>query len=179
MAPQTSTLLCPFVRKDPLMRPTFDPSPSPFLRLARLAPVVALAVATGCGAQSPPMAASVAAPTKADPDYDTLCAGVAPETQAKCPMGAWARAVDDVDGGVLLHLNASAPPPDETERDMRCHRAWMAHDAANAMPRCPLGSPGIAIKASRGATGTDLSLLASKPEDVREVRRRAHAALEK
>jgi hypothetical protein len=94
-------------------------------------------------------------------------------------MGAWAQSIEDVEGGVLLHLNASAPSPEETQRRMRCHRAWMAHDPSNAMPRCPLGSPGIDIQAKAGAAGTDLTLTATKAEDVKEVRRRTHAALSK
>lgn len=114
-----------------------------------------------------------------DPEYERLCTGVAPDQQAKCPMGAWAQAVDDVEGGVLLHLNASAPAPAESQKLMRCHRAWMAHSPSNTMPRCPIGSPGITITATAGSGGTDLSLLASKPEDVQDVRRRTHASLAK
>ena len=51
--------------------------------------------------------------------------------------------------------------------------------AANVMPRCPIGSPGITITATAGSGSMDLSLLASKPEDVQEVRRRTHASLAK
>jgi hypothetical protein len=133
-----------------------------------------------CQSTTPPRA-ETASPgaSKPDPEFDTLCAGVPPEQQAKCPIGAWAQSADDVEGGVVLHLNASAPPPSETQRRMRCHRAWMAHDPANAMPRCPLGAPGITISASAGTAGTDLSLIATAPENVQEVRRRTHAALGK
>jgi hypothetical protein len=86
---------------------------------------------------------------------------------------------EDVEGGVLLHLDSSAPPPEEAQNLMRCHRAWMAHEASNSMPRCPIGSPGIVITSRAGAAGTDLSLVASKPEDVTEIRKRTHAALSK
>lgn len=148
---------------------------------ARLAPLAFVLISAGCGSTPPPVMEpnAGAAATKVDPDYDRLCAGVAPEHQAKCPMGAWAQSADDVEGGVLLHLNASAPPPEETQKRMRCHRAWMAHDPSNAMPRCPLGSPGITITATAGSAGTDLSLIASKSEDALEVRKRTHASLGK
>jgi hypothetical protein len=149
-----------------------------FTRFSRVAFIVGI---IGCGSTPPPPkepTGPTAAPT-GDSEYDRLCTGVAPEHRAKCPIGAWAQSADDVEGGVLLHLNASAPPPDETQKRMRCHRAWMAHDPSNAMPRCPLGSPGITITATSGGAGTDLSLIASKPEDVQEVRRRTHAALGK
>ena len=144
-----------------------------------LVPAVWLAFAFVVAACSARPRASDPSLANADPDYDRLCAGVAPEQQAKCPMGAWAQSVDDVEGGVLLHLNASAPAPGESQKLMRCHRAWMAHAPANAMPRCPIGSPGITITAIAGSAGTDLSLLASKPEDVQEVRKRTHASLAK
>ena len=139
------------------------------------------AIIIGCG--STPASAKEptghATPAPADAEYDRQCAGVAPEQRAKCPIGAWTRAGEDVEGGVVLHLNASAPPPNETQKLMRCHRAWMAHDPSNAMPRCPLGSPGVVITATAGSTGTDLLLIASKAEDIQEIRRRTHAALGK
>lgn len=149
---------------------------------ARLVPVAFfVALTSGCGSTPPPAAEPTAAKAaaKSDPEYDQLCAGVPLEQQAKCPIGAWAQSADDVEGGVLLHLNASAPPPAETQKRMRCHRAWMAHDAANAMPRCPIGSPGITITSMAGSAGTDLSLIASTHDDVQEVRKRTHAALGK
>jgi hypothetical protein len=145
---------------------------------ARLAPVAIVVVIVGCASTSPPTKEPTEA-AKIDPEYDRLCAGIAPEQQAKCPVGAWTQSADDVEGGVLLHLNASAPPPEETQKRMRCHRAWMAHDPSNAMPRCPIGSPGITITSTVGGAGTDLSLIASTPDDAQEVRKRAHAALGK
>ena len=149
--------------------------------LARLGSFAVIVVVAGCNAAPSPARepGSAMATAKDDPEYERLCAGVRPDKQATCPMGAWAQSVDDVEGGVMLHLNASAPPPAETEKRMRCHRAWMAHDPANAMPRCPLGSPGITITATSGSVGTDLALVATNPDDVREVRKRSHAALAK
>ena len=149
-----------------------------FARLTRFAFVV---LSIGCSSTSLPPKEPTGSKSAAagDSEYEQLCAGVAPEHRAKCPIGAWTQSAEDIEGGVLLHLNASAPPPDETQKRMRCHRAWMAHDPSNAMPRCPLGSPGISISAASGGAGTNLSLIASKPEDVQEVRRRAHAALGK
>lgn len=146
--------------------------------ILRVVPLALALVVGACGATprahepSPALTA-----VNADPEYERLCAGVAPDQKAKCPMGAWAQSADDVEGGVLLHLKPSAPSPEESQRLMRCHRAWMAHAPANAMPRCPIGSPGITITATAGSGGTDLSLLASKPEQVQEVRRRTHASL--
>jgi hypothetical protein len=140
----------------------------------------AVTLAGACGSSSPSTKepSAVGGPNlKGDPAYEDLCAGVPSEQQAKCPVGAWAKSVDDVPNGVVLHLNASAPSPAETQKRMRCHRAWMAHDPSNAMPRCPLGSPGISIAARAGSAGTDLELIASKPEDVQEVRKRTHAVV--
>ena len=158
---------------------------------ACLAPLAIVVVGSACrpvpepheptGSVAPPAASasSSAAPAMDAAGYESLCSGIPADQQAKCPIGAWAQSTEDVEGGALLHLNASAPPPGETQRRMRCHRAWMAHDPANAMPRCPLGAPGIVITATAGSAGTDLALIAAKPEDVQEVRRRTHAALGK
>ena len=150
---------------------------------ARLAAVFFVAVTAGCNSTPAPAPAKepirTTSAAKDDPEYDRQCAGVPPDQQAKCPMGAWAQSAEDVEGGVLLHLNASAPPPEETQKRMRCHRAWMAHDPANEMPRCPIGSPGLTITATAGRAGTDLVLVATKPEDVQEIRKRTHAALAK
>ena len=74
----------------------------------------------------------------------------------------------------LVVAACSAPP--------RAHEPSPAPAAVSAdpeMPRCPIGSPGITITATAGSGGTDLSLLASKSEDVQEVRRRTHASLAK
>lgn len=148
--------------------------------ISRLAPFVLLVSAAGCGSTQPPVEPPhTSAAGKDDSEYERLCAGVSPDQQAKCPIGPWAQSAEDAPRGVLLHLNASAPPPEETQRRMRCHRAWMAHDPANAMPRCPIGSPGISITAAAGNAGTDLLLSATKPEDVHELRTRTHAALAK
>lgn len=138
-----------------------------------------LFVAAACGSPAAPAKepAATTTATGGDLDYAQVCAGVAPENQARCPMGGWTQSVEDVEGGVVLHLKTSAPAPEEAQKRARCHRAWMAHDPANAMPRCPLGAPGIVITAKAGGAGTDLFLVASKPEDTQEVRKRSHAAM--
>ncbi len=125
-----------------------------------------------CAGGTPP--ANGPKEAKADPEYDTLCAGVAAEDQATCPM-RWVKTVEDVEGGIVMHLGSDAPAVPELEKRMKCHRAWMAHDPKNDMPGCPLGSPGITVSASSGAQGPDLKLVATSPADVAEVRRRAHA----
>jgi hypothetical protein len=155
------------------MRPTMHAT------FARFSHFVLLAISVGCSISQPAKEPTALTTATGDSEYDRQCAGVSPEQRAKCPIGAWTRAGENIEGGVVLHLNASAPPPAETQKLMRCHRAWMAHDPSNAMPRCPLGSPGIVITATAGSAGTDLSLIASKPEDVEEVRKRTHAALGK
>ena len=134
---------------------------------------VAVLVSVACGGATPP-----AKDARVDPEYDRLCAGVAPEEQARCPM-AWVKSVEDVPGGIVMHLDASAPAPPELEKRMKCHRAWMAHDSKNDMPGCPLWSPGIEVTAKAGAPGRDLQLVATTETDVAEVRRRTHARFDK
>ena len=138
-----------------------------------VAATLVVSLAAACGGATPP-----ARDGRADPQYDSLCAGVAPEDQARCPM-AWVKSVEDVEGGIVMHLDANAPAPPELEKRMKCHRAWMAHDPKNEMPGCPLGSPGIAISTSAGAQGSDLKLVATTEADVAEVRRRTHARFDK
>ncbi len=136
-----------------------------------------LALFVACGGPIAPVASSTTA-AAVDDDYARACDGVAPQDQTRCPLMRWTKSVEDVNGGVVLHLNDQAPAPADVEKRGRCHRAWMAHDPKNAMPTCPLGSPGITISAAAAADGTVLSLTASAPADVEEVRRRAHSALE-
>lgn len=137
--------------------------------------IVTVLVLAACGATGAPAGARSAV---SHDDYEQACAGIEPKERARCPLMRWTQSVDDVEGGVLLHLNEQAPQPAEAEKRAVCHRAWMAHDPANGMPTCPLGAPGIVIHASQGASGTDLALTASKGSEIAEVRRRAHAAYE-
>lgn len=137
----------------------------------------ALAVFAACGGPSAPAAPSTTAAVAND-DYARACEGVAPQDQSRCPLMRWTKSVEDVNGGVVLHLDDQAPAAADVERRGRCHRAWMAHDPKNAMPTCPLGSPGITITAATTSDGTTLSLIANAPADVLEVRRRAHSALD-
>lgn len=123
-----------------------------------------------CGHRSVPPAQPVS-PVEAD--YQRECRTIAAETQRTCPLILWATSIEDVEGGVVLHLGPEAPAPAQTEARARCHRAWMAR-YGREMPG-PLSTSGtITITAAAGAQGTDVTIRAPDPAHVAEVRSRTH-----
>ncbi len=102
---------------------------------------------------------------------DQECRRFSPAVRAACPFMGPIRSVEDIEGGVRVHLAAGAPIA-AVAAHMRCHFAF-ARGRAFAVSDCPLTLRGTDVRISADGTGIDVTSRDRKT--ISELRRRAGA----
>lgn len=105
---------------------------------------------------------------------DAECRPFAPGIRAACPFMGPIRAVEEIDGGVRLHLAAGASVA-AVAAHMRCHFAF-ARSRAFVVSECPLTLRGTNVTVS--AQGTTIDVMSHDRKITAELRRRASALVE-
>lgn len=104
------------------------------------------------------------------------CGAFAPETRAVCPLLGQVDGVEDIPGGVRVHL-AKGVPRHAAAAHMRCHLAFARIQGRTGMQECPLYLRGVRVELPPDSEAVDL--LIADPLDVEALRARTHGHLEK
>lgn len=99
------------------------------------------------------------------------CHGIPADTRVTCPLLGGVASVEDIDGGVRLHLAAGTSGAAMLEQ-LRCHFAFARSRGYDGMPECPLYLRGLDVRA--GANGT-IEIVTGDAATVERLRARAHA----
>lgn len=102
---------------------------------------------------------------------DQECRPFSPGVRAACPFMGPIRSVEEIEGGVRVHLTSGAPVA-AVAAHMRCHFAF-ARGRAFAVSDCPLTLRGTDVRVSADGTGIDVTSRDRKT--ISELRRRAGA----
>lgn len=105
--------------------------------------------------------------------YRETCALVAPNTAALPPLDRFVRAVVATDTGVLLQLSKDAGPPDVLLAEIQCHTAWLQLEPRPEAARDITAVNGISYTIKADADAITVSISASEPGAITELRRRA------
>lgn len=105
--------------------------------------------------------------------YRDTCALVAPNTAPTPPLDRFVRSATPADRGVTLRLAREAGPPDVLLAEIQCHTAWL-----QLAPRAEAANDITAVKGIEYAIraepdGIAVTITASDPQAVAELRRRA------
>lgn len=104
------------------------------------------------------------------------CGDFSPETRASCPLLGQVDRVEDIPGGVRVHLMEGVPRH-AAAAHMRCHLAFARARGRTGMLECPLYLGGVRVELPPGAEAVDL--LVADPLDLEALRLRTHGHLEK
>jgi hypothetical protein len=105
---------------------------------------------------------------------ESECQAFPRETRVVCPLVAQVESMQDVFGGVRVHL-AEGVNVNAAMTHLRCHQAFARARGREGMDSCPLYMPGVWVERFRSSREVDL--LALDPDDVDELRRRAREHL--
>ncbi len=105
---------------------------------------------------------------------DQACKPFSASVRAACPVLGPIASVEDIRGGVRVHLQPGLPV-DAVLAHMRCHLAYARERGWQEVPDCPLYVRGIDIRPS--TDGRAIEIVAHDGKTVDELRRRAHAEL--
>ena len=100
------------------------------------------------------------------------CKPFSPTVKTACPVLGPVASVEDIGGGVRVHLQPGAPV-DAVMAHMRCHLAYAREQGWQPAPDCPLYLRGVDIR--RSDDGQAIELTAKDGKTIDELRRRAHA----
>lgn len=100
------------------------------------------------------------------------CRAFPSQTRALCPLLGPIESVEEIEGGVRLHLAADVDV-NAVVAHMRCHVAFARTRDHAGMDQCPLYLENVRIQ--RLARTRSIDLIASGDAAIRELRRRAHA----
>jgi hypothetical protein len=105
---------------------------------------------------------------------DQACRPFAPRVRAACPALGPIAFVENIRGGVRMHLQRDMPL-DAVIAHMRCHLAYAREHGYLQVPDCPLYLRGVEIRPA--ADGSGVELIARDRDTIDELRRRARVEI--
>jgi len=105
--------------------------------------------------------------------YRETCALVAANTAPIAPLDRFVRSVAPIDRGVILRLARDAGPPDVLLAEIQCHTAWLQLTPRPQAANDVTAVKGIEYNVRAEADGIVVTITATEPGAIAELRRRA------
>jgi hypothetical protein len=99
------------------------------------------------------------------------CKDFPPTTRASCPLLGPAQGVEDIDGGVRIHMLPTVRV-DAVVAHMKCHFAYARSHGFDDATNCPLYLPNLDIR--RGADPATVDITVADKSRIADLRRHAH-----
>jgi len=106
--------------------------------------------------------------------YEAACSAVPRDTAWMSPLDRYARAMNPLPRGVVIHLSTEAGTPESVLAEIRCHRAWLMLETRASNADSPLLVEGVVFVVHAGGAGIEVMIglddVAKLPELVRRAR---------
>lgn len=111
--------------------------------------------------------------------YEAACAAVARDTAWVSPLDRYARAMDLLPRGVVVHLDPEAGTPDAVLAAIRCHRAWLLLETRSSNAESPLLVDGVVFVVHAGGAGIEVMIGVDDASKLPELVRRTRLTVER